>query len=64
MNPGTTTFQCADCGMHYQDSVEKAIIRKRAFPCGQPCSCGGRFCMHVDGVPVSKDPQPRGGEKD
>ena len=49
------SFQCDKCGEHYHDSVEKAKIRKRAFPCGQPCPCGGVFCMHINGVPKKKE---------
>lgn len=48
------TFQCDKCKELYHDSVAHAKIRKRAFPCGQKCPCGGTFCLHVNGVPVKK----------
>lgn len=54
------TFQCDKCGNLYHDSVEKALIRKRAFPCGQKCPCGGSFCMHVNGTPIKN--RRNGGE--
>lgn len=49
------SFQCDKRGAYYQDSVEKAKIRKRAFPCGQKCTCGGVFCLHINGVPKKKE---------
>lgn len=50
----TAAFQCDKCKRYYLDSVQKALIRKRAFPCGQKCVCGGVYCLHVNGEPVKK----------
>ena len=57
LNEIKTTFQCNKCGTLYNDSVAKALIRKRAFPCGQKCPCGGVFCLHADGIPLKKEYQ-------
>lgn len=48
------TFQCDKCKAYYTDSVAQAKIRKRAFPCGQKCPCGGTFCLHINGEPKKK----------
>lgn len=56
------TFQCDTCGKHYADSIQAQQARKRAFPCGQKCDCGGTFCLHVNGVSTKK--KKKGGYAD
>lgn len=56
-------FQCDKCKAVYQDSVQKAIIRKRAFPCGQKCPCGDTFCLHINGEPAKKRREVKNNEK-
>ena len=49
-----TDFRCNECGKIYDGDLEKLKKKRRAFPCGTKCACGGTFLFCVNGVALKE----------